>query len=126
LYGFEPSAVSEKFKAFSIDREDSSLFYTQLRGYKQMAFIKVDHVVVNTNYIAAVRLEGLTRTGTEGVSLLIAIPTTSFLQQEAATGSYHYEWLEFTGASARALKDYFSSFNNVLDLLPTQPCCSGK
>ena len=35
-----------------------------------------------------------------------------------AENIYHYEWLEFTGQAANALQDYFTSFNNVIDLLP--------
>lgn len=90
-----------------------------------MAFIKVDNIIVNTNYIAAVRLEGLNRAEEESVFLLIAIPIASFPSQDkAANSSYQYEWLEFTGASARALKDYFSSFNNVLDLMPPRQHCN--
>ncbi len=84
-----------------------------------MAFIKVEDVVINTSYIAAVRLKGQTRSGESGVSLLVAVPTASLLQQEVPSpGLYHYEWLEFTGEAARALQDFFSSFNNVIDLLP--------
>jgi len=95
-----------------------------------MAFIKLEAVVINTSYIAAVRLEGQTRSGEPSVSLLVAIPTASLLQQEAPNpGLYHYEWLEFTGDAARALQDYFSSFNNVIDLLPqyrSKVCCSSS
>jgi hypothetical protein len=89
-----------------------------------MAFIKLDNVIVNTNFIAAVRLEGQNQAGEESVSLLIAIPAVTFSPLETSpNSSYQYEWLEFTGASARALKDYFSSFNNVLDLLPSRQTC---
>ncbi|MBW4553509.1 MAG: hypothetical protein KME35_20705 [Aphanocapsa sp. GSE-SYN-MK-11-07L] len=93
-----------------------------------MAFIKVENVVINTNYIAAVRLEGKNRAGEESVSLLIAIPMLPLFTQEAnPSRSYQYEWLEFLGDSALALQDYFSSYSNVHDLLP-QPdrpfaCC---
>ena len=84
-----------------------------------MAFIKVEDVVINTSYVAAVRLQGETRSGELGVSLLVAVPTAALLQQDVpASGIYHYEWLEFTGDSAKALQDFFSSFNNVIDLLP--------
>lgn len=90
-----------------------------------MAFIKLDSVIVNTNFIAAVRLEGQNQAGEESVSLLIAIPAVTFSPMaNAPNSSYQYEWLEFTGASARALKDYFSSFNNVLDLLPPRHHCN--
>jgi hypothetical protein len=90
-----------------------------------MAFIKLDRIIVNTNFIAAVRLEGLNRDDEECVSLLIAIPIVSVSPLEnVPNSSYQYEWLEFTGASARALKDYFSSFNNVLDLMPPRHHCN--
>lgn len=84
-----------------------------------MAFIKVENIVINTTYIAAVRLEGRNSSGEESVSLLIAIPTFALLHKEIASNTaYHYEWLEFAGSSAIALKDYFSSFNHVVDLMP--------
>jgi len=83
-----------------------------------MTFIKLEDVVINTSYIASVRLEGESRSGEPSVSLLIAVPTGALLHQGTAQGLYHYEWLEFTGDAARALQDYFSSFNNVIDLLP--------
>lgn len=86
-----------------------------------MAFIKVEDVVINTTYIAAVRLAGKNSTGEEAVALLIAIPTVTMLQPNTpSTNLYHYEWLEFVGSAAVALKDYFSSFNNVIDLLPEE------
>jgi hypothetical protein len=84
-----------------------------------MAFIKIDKIVVNTNYIAAIRLEGRNRSEEESVSLLIAIPSASLLQEDSISSNlYHYEWIEFTGDAAKALRDYFTSFNNVIDLLP--------
>jgi hypothetical protein len=87
-----------------------------------MAFIKVGNVVINTAYIAAVKLESQTLSGDKSVSLLIAIPKFLFFSQEALSPNpHHYEWLEFTGREAQALQDYFSSFNNVIDLLPSHP-----
>jgi hypothetical protein len=84
-----------------------------------MAFIKVDNTIINTAYIAAVRLEGQDAFGEETVSLLIAIPTSTLNHDKnTSTNFYQYEWIEFTGFSAVALKDYFSSFNNVIDLMP--------
>jgi hypothetical protein len=84
-----------------------------------MAFIKLENVVINLSYIAAIRLECLNSAGEDSVSLLIAIPTTSLFERgNPPQNHYHYEWLEFTGDSARALRDYFSSFNNVIDLSP--------
>jgi hypothetical protein len=85
-----------------------------------MAFIKVDNIIINTSYIAAVRLEGQDSFGEEKVSILLAIPTCSMhLDQAQPTNFFQYEWIEFTGFSAIVLKDYFSSFNNVVDLMPT-------
>ncbi|OKH52687.1 hypothetical protein NIES2101_13690 [Calothrix sp. HK-06] len=85
-----------------------------------MAFIRVDNMIINTTYIAAVRLEGQDPYGEEKVSLLLAIPTCSMpLEQVNPTNLFQYEWIEFTGCSAIALIDYFSSFNNVIDLMPT-------
>lgn len=92
-----------------------------------MAFIKLEDVVINTSYIAAIRLE---RCEEIRVCLLVAIPTAALRPQESPTQSlYHFEWLQFTGDAARALQDYFSSFNNVIDLLPQQskpPCCGSS
>jgi len=89
-----------------------------------MAFIKLEDVVINTSYIAAIRLE---RSEELRVCLLVAIPTAALRPQESPTQSlYHFEWLQFTGDAARALQDYFSSFNNVIDLLPqynVSSCC---
>lgn len=83
-----------------------------------MAFIKVENVVINTTYIAVVKLEGQNAAGEETVSLLVAIPNFPLAQQQADGNACRYEWIEFAGMSAIALRDYFSSFNNVTDLLP--------
>lgn len=84
-----------------------------------MAFIKIDNFVINTSYVAAVKLEDQTYSGENSVSLLIATPKFPLFQKEAISQNpYHYEWLDFTGQAANALRDYFSSFNNVIDLLP--------
>jgi hypothetical protein len=84
-----------------------------------MAFIKVGSVVINTLYIAVVKLDNKTLSGENGVSLLVAIPQVILLDDEAmSSNTYHYEWMEFTGKEAKALQDYFSSFNNVIDLIP--------
>lgn len=84
-----------------------------------MAFIKVENIVINTNYIAAVKLENRTVSGEESVSILLATPKFPLLQLESAFPTpYHYEWLDFTGSQASVLRDYFSSFNNVVDLMP--------
>ena len=93
-----------------------------------MAFIKVKDVIINTSYIAAIRLERQARVEEPNVALLIAVPTAALRPQEPLNQSlYHYEWLQFTGDAARALQDYFSSFNNVIDLLPQydEPTCCG-
>jgi hypothetical protein len=84
-----------------------------------MAFIKVDNMIINTTYIAAIRLEGQDAFGEEKVSLLLAIPTYSLQQEQVGCNNmFQYEWIEFTGFSAIVLKDYFSSYNNVIDLMP--------
>ncbi|WP_218596648.1 hypothetical protein [Chroogloeocystis siderophila] len=87
-----------------------------------MAFIKIENVVINTNYIAAIKLDNQTISGESSVSLLMATPKLPLFQIEGAfPNHYHYEWIDFVGREAKALKDYFTSFNNVIDLLP-QPC----
>jgi hypothetical protein len=84
-----------------------------------MAFIKIQNVVINTSYVAAVRLDTQTCLGEKSVSVLVASPQLPLLQRDTiAENLYHYEWMEFTGQAANVLRDYFSSFNNVIDLLP--------
>ena len=84
-----------------------------------MVFIKVENIVINTNYIAAVKLESQTCSGEKCVSILMATPKFPLLQVEATYPNvYNYEWLDFTGREAIVLQDYFSSFNNVIYLLP--------
>lgn len=84
-----------------------------------MAFIKIQNVVINTSYVAAVRLDTQTSLGEKSVSVLVASPQLPLLQWDTiAENLYHYEWMEFTGQAANVLRDYFSSFNNVIDLLP--------
>lgn len=84
-----------------------------------MAFIKVENIVINTNYIAAVKLNQ-TVLGEASVSILLATPKFPLISQSEAIlpNPYHYEWLNFTGGEARVIQDYFSSFNNVVDLMP--------
>ena len=85
-----------------------------------MAFLKIGILVVNTAYIAAVNLESQTISGEKSVSLLVAIPRSLLIESQAIPpNSYYYEWLEFTGKEAQVLEDYFSSFNNVIDLMPS-------
>ena len=84
-----------------------------------MAFIRVENIVINTNYIAAIKLESETDYGEKCISILLAIPKLSMLQMEGTfTNAYHCEWLDFTGKKAQVLQDYFMSFNHVIDLLP--------
>lgn len=84
-----------------------------------MAFIRLDNLVINTAYIAAVELDSHTSSGEDSVSILIAISKAPLARKEGISHSpHHYEWLEFTGKKALALKTYFSSLNNVIDLLP--------
>ena len=83
-----------------------------------MTFIKVGNIVINTNYIAAVKLENQTFSGEKSVSILLATPKFPLFQLQPVTTPYHYEWLDFTGREAQVIRDYFSSFNNVTQLLP--------
>ncbi|MBD2770731.1 hypothetical protein [Iningainema tapete] len=86
-----------------------------------MPFIKIQNVVINTSYVAAVKFNNQTASGEKSVSVLLATPKFPLIQCETiAQNLYHYEWVEFTGQAANALQDYFSSFNNVIDLLPQQ------
>lgn len=83
-----------------------------------MAFIKVKNVVINTDYIAAVELEKQTCSGERCVSILIANSKSPMLQIELSLSNhYNYERFDFTGKEAKVIEDYFSSFNNVIDLL---------
>lgn len=84
-----------------------------------MAFIKIQNVVINTSYIAAVNLDTQTSLGEKSVSVLVATPQFAVPQwNEVSQNISHYQWMEFTGQAANALQDYFTSFNNVIDLLP--------
>lgn len=84
-----------------------------------MAFIKVENTVLNTNYIAAIKLETQSCSAERSVSILIVAPRFSLLQIESSfPNTCNYEWIDFTGQAAIVLQDYFSSFNNVIDLLP--------
>ncbi|MBW4641486.1 MAG: hypothetical protein KME23_00385 [Goleter apudmare HA4340-LM2] len=84
-----------------------------------MTFIKIQNVVINTSYVAAIKLDQQTSLGEKSVSVLIATPKFSMFQWDTiAPNIEYYEWIEFTGQAANALPDYFTSFNNVIDLLP--------
>lgn len=85
-----------------------------------MAFLKVGTFVINTAYIAAVNLESKTLSGEDSVSIWVAIPKFLGVETSALSPNFsHCEWIEFTGKEAQVLQDYFSSYNNVVDLLPT-------
>ena len=84
-----------------------------------MTFIKIQNVVINTDYIAAVRFNNQTGSEKKSVSVLVATPKTSLFEWETVSSNNRKEeWMEFTGQAAKALEDYFSSFNNVIELLP--------
>lgn len=84
-----------------------------------MAFIKIQNVVINTDYIAAVRFNNQTGSDKKSVSVLVATPRPTLFKWETVSSTNRQEeWMEFTGLAAKALEDYFSSFNNVIDLLP--------
>lgn len=84
-----------------------------------MAFIKIQNVVINTNYVAAVKLDSQTSSGEKSISILITTPNFSLFSWEFMSENIaHSEWIEFTGQAANALRDYFTSCNNVIDLMP--------
>ena len=84
-----------------------------------MTFIKIQNVVINTDYIAAVRFNNQTGSEKKSVSVLVATPKHGLFEWETVSSNNRKEeWMEFTGQAAKALEDYFSSFNNVIDLLP--------
>jgi hypothetical protein len=88
-------------------------------GGNYMAFIRLDEIVINTTYIVAVELDNETIEGESSVAVLIAAPKFPLIQKADIMPSlHHYEWLEFTGRKATALRDYFSNFNTVVDLCP--------
>ncbi|MBW4685474.1 MAG: hypothetical protein KME40_10320 [Komarekiella atlantica HA4396-MV6] len=84
-----------------------------------MTFFKIQNVVINTSYIAAIRLENQTTSGEKSVSVLIAAPKFPLLQWDTIYQNMcDYEWIKFTGQAANGLRDYFTSFTNIVDLLP--------
>jgi hypothetical protein len=96
-----------------------TLNYIILDAKLAMAFIKIQNVVINTSYVAAVKLDSRTSSGEKSVSVLIATPKYPLFQLESISQNLcHNEWIEFTGQAASALQDYFTSFNNVIDLSP--------
>lgn len=84
-----------------------------------MAFIKIKNLVINTNYIAAVRLDNLDFSEENSVSILLATPAFPLIElSPASPSSYNYEWLEFTDTEADVLRDFFDNFNNgVTDVM---------
>ncbi|MEH2460607.1 hypothetical protein [Nostoc sp.] len=84
-----------------------------------MTFIKIQNVVMNTSYVAAIKLNNQTVSGEKSVSVPLPTPQFSSLQWDTiAQNLYDYKWIEFTGQAAITLQDYFTSFNNVIDLFP--------
>lgn len=85
-----------------------------------MAFIKVDNIIINTDYIAAIKLETKAYSGDNSISILMATPKFPLVELEEAAlpNPYHYEWIDFTGKKAKVLRDYFTSLNIVIDLMP--------
>jgi hypothetical protein len=105
-----------------------------------MAFIKLGDVIINTAYIVAIKVESSMVSGEPRVAVLMAAPVSR--ETDLASRPYGYEaiassdefsdgfydwhsalpqrcqWLQFSGGMATALQDYFSSFNNVIDLTP--------
>ncbi|MDJ0674812.1 MAG: hypothetical protein QNJ36_05450 [Calothrix sp. MO_167.B42] len=84
-----------------------------------MAFIKIQDVIINTSYVAAVKLDSQTSSGEKSISILITTPNFSLFSWEFMSENIaHSQWIEFTGQAANALRDYFTSCNNVIDLMP--------
>ncbi|MEH2013513.1 hypothetical protein [Nostoc sp.] len=81
-----------------------------------MTFIKIQNVVMNTSYVAAIKLNNQTILGEKSISVPLATPQFPSLQWDTiAQNLYHYKWIEFTGQAVITLQDYFTSFNNVID-----------
>lgn len=84
-----------------------------------MTFIKRQNVVINNRYVAVVKLDNQTVSGDKSISVSLANPQFLLFQWDTiAQNLYHYKWIEFTGQAAITLQNYFTSFNNVIDLLP--------
>lgn len=81
-----------------------------------MTFIKIQNVVMNTSYVAAIKLNNQTVSGEKSVSVPLATPQFSSLKWDTiAQNLSHYKWIEFTGQAVITLQEYFTSFNNVID-----------
>jgi hypothetical protein len=69
-----------------------------------MAFIKIQNVIINTNYVVAVKLNNQTSIGENSISVLISTPKFSLLSPETLSqdsqDSCQDEWVEFTGQAA--------------------------
>lgn len=86
-----------------------------------MTFIKVENIVLNTKYIAAVKLESETCSGEKCVSILMVTQKIPRIQLEANYQNlYDYEYLNFTGEKAEVLQNYFSISSKVMELLPQE------
>ena len=84
-----------------------------------MTLIKIHNVVINNRYVAVIRLDNQTVSGDKSISVPLANPEFSLFQWDTiAQNLYYYKSIEFTGQAAITLQDYFTSFNNVIDLLP--------
>ncbi|BBD66959.1 hypothetical protein NIES4072_57630 [Nostoc commune NIES-4072] len=84
-----------------------------------MTLIEIQNVVINNSYVAVVRLENQKVSGEKSVSVPLATRQLSSFQWDSiAQNLYYYKCIEFTGQAGITLQDYFTSFNNVIDLLP--------
>ncbi|MCC5645419.1 hypothetical protein LC607_21210 [Nostoc sp. CHAB 5824] len=84
-----------------------------------MTFIKIQNVVINNRYVAVVKLDNQAVPDDKRVSVPLANRQFLLFQWDTiAQNIYYYKWIEFTGQAAITLQNYFTSFNNVIDLLP--------
>ncbi|MDZ8226339.1 MULTISPECIES: hypothetical protein [unclassified Nostoc] len=84
-----------------------------------MTLIEIQNVVINNSYVAVVGLENQKVSGEKSVSVPLATPQLSSFQWDSiAQNLYYYKCIEFTGQAGITLQDYFTSFNNVINLLP--------
>jgi hypothetical protein len=77
-----------------------------------MVFIRVENVVINTDFVAAVVFHD---DRPDWIRLVMAVPRLPQIQQDGVKSESPCN-LEFTGATARSLRDYFTSLNHVVDL----------
>jgi hypothetical protein len=84
-----------------------------------MAFIKIQNVVINIRYVTGIKLSKQTVSGEKRLSVLIANTQFTLHQWDTiAQNLYYCEGIEFTGQPANTFQDFFTSFNNVINLLP--------